>query len=182
MKFKETPLPGAYIIELEKRSDERGFFARFFCNAEFEIHGLSSNILQINNSLSGIAGTLRGMHYQKYPKAEDKIVRCIRGSLFDVIIDLRPNSKTFMQYFSIELSAENRLALYVPKGFAHGFLTLEDNTEAFYLVTETYSSEHEMGVRYNDPSFGILWPIEPKEISQKDLSHANFDPATHSLE
>lgn len=173
MKFIETPLSGAYVIELECRSDERGFFARFFCEREFEVSGLNHDIKQINNSLSKYAGTLRGLHYQKAPKAEDKIVRCIRGGLFDVIVDLRSESPTYLQHFTIELTAENRKTLYVPKGFAHGFQTLCDDTEAFYLVTETYSSDHEAGLRYNDPALGIQWPMEPVVLSDKDRSYPN---------
>lgn len=179
MKFIPTPLSGAYVIELEKRGDDRGFFARAFCIKEFESNGLNQNIVQINNSLSKDAGTLRGMHYQLNPKSEDKIVRCIKGSLYDVIIDLRPESPTYKKWFGTELSAENRLSLYVPKGFAHGFITLEENTEAFYLVTEYYSPEHERGIRYNDPEFNIKWPIEPKLISDKDLNHPDFNESYH---
>jgi dTDP-4-dehydrorhamnose 3,5-epimerase len=179
MKFIETPLKGAYIIELEKRGDERGFFARTFCKKEFEATGLYNEIVQINNSLSKDKGTLRGMHYQLNPKSEDKIVRCIKGSLYDVIIDLRPDSETFKKWFGTELSSENRNMLVVPKGFAHGFITLEENTEAFYLVTEYYSPEHERGVRYNDPAFGIKWPIEPIVISEKDKNHLDFNPDYH---
>ncbi len=179
MKFIPTPLTGAFVIELEERGDERGFFARAFCIKEFESNGLNQSIVQINNSLSKDTGTLRGMHYQLAPKSEDKIVRCIKGRLFDVIIDIRSESKTFKNWFGVELSAENRLSLYVPKGFAHGFITLEENTEAFYLVTEFYSPIHERGIRYNDPEFNIKWPIEPKIISDKDLNHPDFNPSYH---
>jgi len=179
MKFIETPLKGAFVIELEKRGDERGFFARTFCKKEFEANGLNNEIVQINNSLSKDKGTLRGMHYQLSPKSEDKIVRCIKGSLYDVIIDLRPDSETFKKWFGTELSAENRNMLVVPKGFAHGFITLEENTETFYLVTEYYSPEHERGVRYNDTAFGIKWPMEPIVISEKDKNHPDFNPNYH---
>lgn len=179
MIFFETPLKGAYVIELEKKGDERGFFARSFCKKEFEEIGLNNEIVQINNSFSGYKGTLRGMHYQLEPKAEDKIVRCIRGALYDVIIDLREDSKTFKDWYGIELSAENRKMLYVPKGFAHGFITLEDNTESFYLVTEYYSADLERGIRYNDPQFKIVWPIVPTVISEKDKNHPDFDPKMH---
>lgn len=181
MKFTRTPLNDAFIIELEKRGDERGFFARAFCQKEFQAHGLNNNLVQINNSLSKDAGTLRGMHYQLSPKSEDKIVRCISGKLYDVIIDLRPESSTFKKWFGVELSSENRITLYVPKGFAHGFITLEENTEAFYLVTEYYSPEHERGIRYNDPTFGIKWPIDPIVISDKDLNHPDFNPDYHLI-
>jgi dTDP-4-dehydrorhamnose 3,5-epimerase len=179
MRFQDTPLRGACLIELEKRGDERGFFARFFCQREFQQHGLNPHIAQINNAFSRDRGTLRGMHYQVAPKAEDKIVRCLRGSFLDVIIDLRPESATFLRHFAVELTAENRTMLYVPKGFAHGYLSLEDNTEALYLATEFYSPEHEHGIRYNDPKFGIKWPFEPLVISDKDRKHPDFDPATH---
>jgi len=179
MKFTETPLRGAYVINLEQRGDERGWFARFFCEREFDQHNLNRALVQINNSFSRYKGTLRGMHYQLAPKAEDKIVRCIQGSFLDVIVDLRHHSPTFLQHFSIELSAENRTTLFVPKGFAHGFITLTDNTEAFYLVTEFYSPQHERGLRYNDPKLGIKWPFEPTVISEKDEKHLDFDAAIH---
>jgi dTDP-4-dehydrorhamnose 3,5-epimerase len=179
MKFTSTQLKGAYIIELEKRGDDRGFFARAFCKNEFEALGLNNNIVQINNSLSKDKGTLRGMHYQLNPKEEDKIVRCINGSLYDVIIDLRPESETFKQWYGIELNAENRKMLYVPKGFAHGFITLAEDTEAFYLTTEFYSPELERGVRFNDPQFNIKWPIDPVVISEKDKNHPDFNPEYH---
>lgn len=179
MKFTPSPLNDAYVIDLEKRGDERGFFARFFCEHEYAQHRLNHQIVQINNSFSRDRGTLRGMHYQLAPKAEDKIIRCLRGSFFDVIIDLRADSATFLKHFAIELSAENRTMLYVPKGFAHGFMTLEDNTEALYLVTEFYSPQYERGIRYNDPKFGIRWPFEPVVISDKDRKHPDFNPAIH---
>ena len=181
MKFTETPLKGAYVIDLEKRGDDRGFFARFFCEREYQQHGLNSQIVQINTSASRIKGTLRGMHYQLAPKAEDKIVRCLRGALFDAIIDLRPDSPTFLKHFTIELTAENRTMLYVPKGFAHGFITLEPDTEAFYLVTEFYAPDRERGLRYNDPKFGISWPLEPVVISDKDKNQLNFNPEIHLI-
>jgi dTDP-4-dehydrorhamnose 3,5-epimerase len=179
MKFTETPLPGAYVIELEKRGDDRGFFARFFCEREYQALGLNSHIVQINNSFSRVKGTLRGMHYQLAPKAEDKIFRCLRGAIYDAIIDLRPGSPTFLKHFAIELTAENRTMLYIPQGFAHGFMTLTDDTETLYLVTEFYSPEHERGLRYNDPVFGIPWPLEPMVISDKDRNLPDFNPASH---
>jgi len=179
MKFTETPLRGAYVIELEKRGDDRGFFARAFCEREFKEHGLNPHIAQINNSYSRHRGTLRGLHYQLAPKAEEKTIRCIRGALFDTIIDLRPDSSTYLQHFGIELTAENRTMLYVPKGFAHGFQMLEDHTETLYLSTEFYSAEHERGIRYNDPKFGIRWPMEPTVISDKDRQQRDFDPEFH---
>lgn len=179
MKFNETPLKGAYTIDLEKRGDERGFFARFFCAEEFRSRGMDADVVQINNSLSAFRGTLRGMHYQLSPKAETKIVRCISGSLYDVILDLRPDSASFGKWFADELTAENRRMMFVPKGFAHGFLSLADNTEALYMVTESYSPEHERGVRWNDPCFGIKWPFDPVVISDKDEKQRDFDTKYH---
>jgi dTDP-4-dehydrorhamnose 3,5-epimerase len=181
MIFQETPLAGAYVIDLEKRGDERGFFARAFCEQEFGAHGLVTHLAQANNSLSARKGTLRGMHYQLAPKAETKLVRCIRGALFDVILDLRKDSPTFGQAFGAELSAENRRMMYVPKGFAHGFITLADDTEAFYFVDEFYAPELERGVRWNDPKFAIPWPahVAPTVISDKDQNYRDFDPAWH---
>jgi dTDP-4-dehydrorhamnose 3,5-epimerase len=179
MIFHETPLRGSYIIDLDKKGDERGFFARFFCVNEYSKLGLDQNVVQINNSLSADKGTLRGMHYQLSPKAETKVVRCIRGALFDVILDLREDSPTFGQHFGAELTAENRKMMYVPKGFAHGFMTLKDDTEALYLVTEFYAPELERGIRWNDPRFNIQWPFEPTTVSDKDQNHLDFDPEHH---
>jgi dTDP-4-dehydrorhamnose 3,5-epimerase len=179
MLFLETPLRGAYLIDLEKRGDDRGFFARVFCEREFGAQRLETRFVQINDSLSAQKGTLRGMHYQLAPKAETKVVRCIRGALYDVILDLRKGSATFGKSFGAELSAENRRMMYVPKGFAHGLITLADDTEAFYLVDEFYGPEQERGVRWNDPRFGIHWPIPPVVLSDKDRNHRDFDPAWH---
>lgn len=179
MIFTATPLNGSYLIDLEKRGDDRGFFARAFCEKEFAGQTLATCFVQVNNSLSAIQGTLRGMHYQLAPKAEVKLVRCIRGALYDVILDLRQDSPTFGQSFGAELTAENRRMMYVPKGFAHGFVTLQENTEAFYFVDEFYSPEHERGVRWNDPRFDIQWPIEPVVLSDKDRNQRDFDPAWH---
>jgi dTDP-4-dehydrorhamnose 3,5-epimerase len=179
MKFIETRLKGAFVIELEKKGDDRGFFARSFCRNELRDYGLEYEIVQINNSLTEKMHTLRGLHYQLPPRAEVKIVSCIRGSLFDVILDIREGSSTFGEWFGVELSAENRRMLYVPRGFAHGFMTLEDHTEAFYLLTEFYSPELERGIRWNDPKFGIRWPAEPRVVSEKDQSHRDFDADFH---
>jgi len=179
MQFIPTPLAGAFLIDLEKRGDDRGFFARAFCEQEFAAHQLVSRFVQVNNSLSAFKGTLRGMHYQLAPKGETKLVRCIRGALWDAILDLRPESPTFGQHFGAELSAENRRMMYVPKGFAHGFITLQDDTEAFYFVDEFYSPEQERGLRWNDPRFAIKWPAEPVVLSDKDREHKDFDPAWH---
>jgi dTDP-4-dehydrorhamnose 3,5-epimerase len=179
MIFTETPLPGAYLVALEKRGDERGFFARAFCEQEFGRHGLVTRFVQANISLSAEKGTLRGMHYQLAPRAETKLVRCIRGALYDLIVDLRKDSPTFGQSFGAELTAENRHMLYVPKGFAHGFITLSPGTEAFYLVDEFYAPELERGLRWNDPRFAIPWPDVPAVISEKDRTHRDFDPLWH---
>lgn len=179
MLFLETPLAGAYVIELEKHGDERGFFARVFCRDEFAKVGLASAFVQVNNSLSADQGTLRGMHYQLAPHAETKIVRCIRGALWDVILDLRPDSATFGKWFGETLSAENRKMMYVPKGFAHGLITTEPNTEAFYLMDQFYNPASERGVRWNDPEFKIAWPMEPTALSEKDAAHRDFDPSWH---
>ena len=179
MIFNETPLKGAFVIDLEKRGDDRGFFARAFCEKEFGTHQLVTKFVQVNNSLSAQRGTLRGMHYQFGAKAETKLVRCIRGALLDVILDLRKDSPTFGQSYSAELTAENRRMMYVPKGFGHGFITLADNTEAFYFVDEFYAPEAERGVRWNDPKFAIKWPMEPVVLSDKDRSHRDFDPKWH---
>lgn len=179
MRFQETPIAGAFLIDLEKREDDRGFFARAFCEKEFGEHGLVTRFVQANNSLSRPGGTLRGMHYQLAPHAETKLVRCVRGSLFDVVLDLRAGSPTFGKSYGAELSAENRRMMYVPKGFAHGFVTLEDDTEAFYFVDEFYAPGTERCVRWNDAKFRIEWPREPMVISDKDRNQKDFDPAWH---
>ena len=179
MIFTETPIPGAFLIDLEKRGDDRGFFARVFCEKEFAAHGLVTHFVQVNNSLSATRGTLRGMHYQLPPKAETKLVRCVRGALWDAIVDLRPGSPTFGRSFGAELSAENRRMLYVPKGFAHGFVTLSDATEALYMVDEFYGPEQERIARWNDPKYAIQWPIAPVVLSDKDRDAREFDPKWH---
>lgn len=179
MRFEETQLPGAYVVELEKFGDERGFFARAFCAQEFEAQELSTKFVQVNNSFSAEKGTLRGMHYQVAPHQETKLVRCIRGAMYDIILDMRQDSPTFGEHYGVELSAENRKMLYVPKGFAHSFVTLEDGTESFYFVDEIYAPHAERGVRWNDPQFGVLWPITPTVISDKDARFPDFDPDYH---
>jgi dTDP-4-dehydrorhamnose 3,5-epimerase len=179
MKFVPTALAGAYVIELDKREDERGFFARFFCERAFGEAGLETRFVQINNSLSRDKGTLRGMHYQLEPSSEVKVVRAFGGALWDAILDLRQGSPTFGQSFGAELTGQNRRMMYVPRGFAHGFLTLEPDTEALYLVSAFYDPARERGVRWNDPRFGIAWPAEPKVISDKDAGQRDFDPASH---
>ena len=176
MIFTETPLPGAFIIEAEPLEDSRGLFARTWCLAEFEARGLETRIAQCSTSLSTVSGTLRGMHYQVSPRAETKLVRCTRGSIYDVIIDLRPESPMFTRHFGVVLTADNRKMIYVPTGFAHGFQTLQDGTELFYQVSEFYSPEHARGVRWNDPVFGIGWPDAERTIADRDRDYPDFRP------
>lgn len=175
MLFNETEIPGTFIVDLEPREDERGFFARAWCRREFEEQGLSGRLVQCNISFNHRSGTLRGLHYQAPPSEEAKLVRCTRGAVFDVIVDLRQDSPTFKSWAGIELTAENRRALYVPEGFAHGYQTLVDATETLYQVSEFYSPEAERGVRWDDPAFGIVWPIAgTRIISEKDRSWPDF--------
>jgi dTDP-4-dehydrorhamnose 3,5-epimerase len=174
MIFKETNLNGAFIIEPEIIADERGFFARTWCAREFETHGLTPNLVQCNISFNKQKGTLRGMHYQVVPHEEAKVVRCTMGTIYDVIVDLRPNSPTYKQWVSVEISFENRRMLYIPEGFAHGFLTMEDDTEVFYQMSEFYAPECARGVRWNDPAFNITWPFGVTVISEKDAQYPNF--------
>lgn len=182
MKFLSTPLAGVRLIELEKRGDDRGFFARFFCEREFAEAGLPSRFVQINNSLSAKAGTLRGLHYQLPPDAESKVVRCLKGALYDVVLDLRPDSPTFGKWFGAELNEDNRLMMFVPKGCAHGFITMRDDTEALYLVDACYGPNSERGVRYDDPRFAVQWPVAPVEVSEKDRAWRDFDPEWHGVD
>ena len=169
MRFKELTLKGAYLIEIDRFEDERGFFARTWCCRELEQRGIESRIVQANISQNLKAGTVRGMHFQKPPHEEAKFVRCTAGRIEDVIVDIRPESKTYLQWASVELSAENYRTLYIPKGFAHGFQTLADNSEVFYLHTEFYSPESADGLSWNDPALGIDWPIpDATIISEKD--------------
>ena len=168
MKFTETPLLGSYLIDLEPRTDERGFFARYFCEHEFLAQCLNTTWVQINNSLSVEAGTLRGLHFQKPPHSEVKMVRCLQGAIWDVIVDLRAGSMTFGKWFGAELTAQNRTMMYVPKGFAHGFISLQPNSEILYLVSAHYSPETEGSLLWSDPNVKIIWPIAPVFISQKD--------------
>lgn len=179
MKFNKTPVEGVFLIDLEKRGDERGFFARLFCTEEFLQHGLEPCFVQANNSLSRDKGTLRGLHYQLAPKAESKVVRCVKGSFYDVVLDLRPESKTFGHSFCAVLSEENRQMMYVPKGCAHGFLTLEPNSEVIYLVSTPYCKELERCVRWDDPYFKIQWPAEPIVISERDRTQHDFNASYH---
>ena len=168
MIFVETKLAGAYIIEPERQADERGFFARTFCSDAFAERGLATDFPQCNISFNAERGTLRGMHYQEPPHAEAKLVRCTMGAIHDVIVDLRPDSPTFKQWVAVELSAKSRWMLYIPEGFAHGFLTLTDSSEVFYQISERYRAASARGVRYDDPAFGIDWPGPVRVISEKD--------------
>lgn len=170
MKFTETKLKGAYVIEVEPLADERGFFARSWCQKEFAEHGLNPNLVQCNISFNLKKGTLRGMHYQAKPYQEAKLIRCTKGAIYQVVIDIRPDSFTFNQWVAVELTAENRKMLYVPKGMASGFQTLMDNTEVFYQMAEFYHPESAKVVRWDNPAFEIEWPIEVKIISDKDNS------------
>lgn len=174
MLFTETKLKGAYILDIEPLEDERGFFARSWSEDEFYKHGLNPRLVQCNISFNKKRGTLRGMHYQVAPFAEAKLVRCTMGAIYDVIIDLRSDSPTFKQWFSVELSAENRRALHIPEEFAHGFQTLMDNVEVFYQMSEFHHPEYARGVRWNDPAFNIQWPLEERILSQKDLGYQSF--------
>ena len=172
-----TELDGGYIVDLNRMVDERGFFARAWCRDEFEKHGLSSESRQINLSYNRRKGTVRGLHYQREPDAEVKLIRCVRGAIYDVIADLRTESPTYGAWFGLELTAENRRALYVPRGCAHGFQALQDDTEVIYQVSASYAPASEGGVRYDDPFFGIEWPMAVTEISEKDTSWPDYIPA-----
>ncbi len=175
MKFIETPLQNAYTIDLNPFQDERGAFIRAFCKKEFEEIGHSKEFVQINHSINKQKGTIRGMHFQKPPFAEIKLIRCIRGSIFDVIIDVRKNSPTFLHSFGVELSAENLKMMYVPEGFAHGFQTLENECEVLYHHTEYYNPTSEDGLRFDDKILNIQWKLKPENISVKDLNYKMID-------
>lgn len=174
MTFEETKINGAYVVKLERIEDHRGYFARAWCRKELEQMNLETDIKQYNASFNHKKGTLRGLHFQKAPHAETKYVRCTNGAVYDVIVDLRPNSPTYKEWMGVELSADNMKMLYVPKGCAHGYLTLTDSAEVFYLVTAFYNQGAEGGVRYNDPEFNIQWPIDITEISEKDKNRPDF--------
>ena len=182
MMFEPLPLKDAYLIELEKPGDDRGFFARLFCEREFAEAGLETRFVQANNSLTHTRGTLRGMHYQLGAAAEVKMIRCIRGALWDAILDLRPDSPSFGRSCGAELTAENRQMMYVPRGLAHAILTLTDDVEALYLVSAFYAPKEERGVRWDDPRFKVEWPIAPVELSAEDSAWPDFDPEFHGVE
>lgn len=177
MIFTETRLKGAFILDLELRADERGAFARTFCAQEFAAHGLKATVAQGNLSFNYRTGTLRGMHYQAAPACETKLVRCTRGAIYDVIVDLRPESPTYLQHMGVELTAENRRSLYIPELFAHGFQTLTDEAEVVYQMGEFYTPGCQQGLRYNDPILNIQWPLPVTVISERDEAWPLFKPA-----
>ena len=174
MKFLETPLESVFVIQLEPVDDERGSFARVWCRDEFEANGVATSLAQANVSFNRRRGTLRGLHYQIAPGEETKVVRCTRGALWDVAVDVRPDSPTYLKWFGLELTPDNGTMLYVPRGCAHGYVTLVDATEAFYLTSAPYAAELERGVRWDDPAFSIEWPVAPLIISDKDASWPSF--------
>ena len=171
MIFSKTEIEGVYVIELEPFQDERGFFSRIFCEKEFGQAGLVSDFVQVNHSTSRYKGTIRGLHFQLPPHSEVKVLRCVRGSLYDVIVDIRKNSLTFLEHFKIELSESNHRMLYIPTGFAHGFQTLSDNTSLIYFHSDFYHPSAEKGLKYNDPRLSIEWPLPVSQISKKDQEH-----------
>ena len=181
MKFTETKLKGAYIVELEKRVDERGFFARSFDREEFKKHGLNPNVVQCNISYNKKKGTTRGMHFQLPPYQEVKYLRCTRGRVYDVIIDLRSKSETYKQWIGVELSAENYKMLYAPEGFAAGVQILEDDTELIYQVSQFYNPEYERGIRWDDQTFKITWPLKPTVMTAKDQDHPPFRDGLYNI-
>jgi dTDP-4-dehydrorhamnose 3,5-epimerase len=177
MVFTETGLAGAFLVDMERVEDERGFFARAWCTREFERHGLNRRLVQCSVSGNRVSGTLRGLHYQIAPHQEAKLVRCTMGALFDVIVDLRPGSSTYLGSFGTELTAANHRSLYVPEGFAHGYLTLTDEAEVFYQMSEFYAPEAARGIRWDDPALAIEWPAPVRVISERDRSFPDFRPA-----
>ena len=177
MIFTPTPLPGALVLDLQPVEDNRGLFARTWCCREFASRGLETRVAQLSTSFNKRKGTLRGMHYQVAPFAETKVIRCTRGSIFDVIIDLRPESPTYTRHFAVVLGAGTRRMLYLPVGFAHGFQTLEDDTEVLYQMSAFYSPEHARGVRWDDPAFAIAWPPDDRTIIDRDRNYPDFKPA-----
>lgn len=177
MLFEKTNVEGAVVIAPELHRDERGFFARTWCTNEFRDHGLNPKLVQCSLSFNPKKGTLRGMHYQAEPTPETKLVRCTRGALYDVVLDLRRNSATYLKWAAIELTAENHRGLYIPEGCAHGFVTMESDTEAFYQMSEFYYADGARGVRWNDPAFGIIWPLDVEVISDRDRTYPDFESA-----
>jgi dTDP-4-dehydrorhamnose 3,5-epimerase len=172
--FTSTPLAGVMIVDPIRREDERGFFARTWCSSEFREHGLVAALSQCSVSFNVSKGTLRGLHYQAHPHGETKLVRCTMGAIFDVVVDVRPESPTYTQWTAVELTATNRRMLYIPEGFAHGFQTLQDDTEVFYQMANDYVASAARGVRWNDPVFGITWPPDKRVISPRDQTYSDF--------
>ena len=174
MIFLPTSLQGAFIIDIERREDDRGFFARTWCRREFEEMGLSAELSQCNTSYNRRRGTLRGMHWQSAPNAEAKLIRCTRGAIWDVIVDLRPDSPTYLDHVGVDLTADSRRALYVPEGMAHGFVTIDDDSEVFYQMSEFYEPTAARGARWNDPAFGISWPVSDPILHPRDATYPDF--------
>jgi len=182
MKFIETPLKNAFSIQLDSFEDHRGKFTRLFCSKEFQERNIEKKIVQINDSFTVKKGTIRGLHYQVPPSSEIKIVKCIKGAIFDLIVDIRRNSHTFLQYYGAKLSDKNMKMLVIPEGFAHGFQTLEDNSEMLYFVTAFYNKENERGIRFNDPKINIEWPLEATNVSEKDRNYDLLDENYNGLD
>ena len=174
MIFTETKIPGCFVIELETREDDRGFFARLYCEQEFRDHGIDPVVVQINTALTKHTGTIRGMHFQRQPHADTKTVRCLVGSIYDVCVDLRPESVAYCEWVAVELSAANRKMLFLPSGTAHAYQTLTGDSEIMYTTNETYNPESATGVRYNDPTFAVDWPLPVGELSEADLNWPDF--------
>jgi len=171
VKFHETPLSGLYLVELEALNDERGFFARSFCVQEFDRLGLESTVAQCNISFNAKKGTLRGLHFQTTPHEEAKLVRCTQGAIYDVAVDIRPDSPTYLEWFAVELTADNHRSIFIPHGFAHGFQTLADSSEVLYIMSEFFHPESARGLRWDDPAIGISWPLKNPIMSNKDRSY-----------
>ena len=181
MRFTSTPLAGAWLIDLERNVDDRGSFTRVFCADEFALHRLPTSFPQANLSSNVVAGTLRGLHYNRAPNGEAKLVRCVRGALFDVIVDLRDDSPTRWRWFGAELSADNGRAVFIPTGFAHGFITTEPNTDVMYMMSDVYQPNAGRGIRWDDPSIGVAWPRSPAVVSDRDAEYPDVDTASFDL-
>ena len=177
MNFRALDLPGAFLIEPQPHVDERGFFVRTWCSGEFAEAGLPAEIVQANLSQTVLRGTIRGFHFQRPPSREGKVVRCLRGAIFDVLVDLRPDSPTFLEHVGVELTPVNRLALYIPTGFAHGFQTLEADSEVWYQMTDRYQPELAGGLRWDDPSLAVGWPLRPSVMNERDAAYPDLDRA-----
>jgi dTDP-4-dehydrorhamnose 3,5-epimerase len=175
MIFTESPLPGAFLVDLAPTTDERGFFARAYCNEEFAAKGLSTELHQCSVSYNTREGTLRGLHYQRPPHEEHKLVRCTSGAIFDVIVDIRPQSSHYRRWFGTHLTAQNHRSLFIPPGFAHGFITLSDDAEVYYMISVPYAPQYAQGFRWNDPAFAIQWPLVPSVISPRDAAYSLLD-------